>query len=157
MTVFPDGSKERLHGHNYYVGIALGLRDVGFARMIPFGPIKEAAQRLCASWREHTLIARDNPHYQLIRSDEEFEFLLCGKRYVLPREDILVLPIDNVSCEALAEHFCDRLLATLVPVANAGGESAGSAILSPDVVSSVEVRVTESPGQGAVCIRSLGE
>ena len=29
MTVFPDGTKERLHGHNYYVGVTLALSDAG--------------------------------------------------------------------------------------------------------------------------------
>ena len=42
MTVFPDGTKERLHGHNYQVGAVLELTDISFAHMIAFAPIKDA-------------------------------------------------------------------------------------------------------------------
>lgn len=145
MTVFPDGTKERLHGHNYYMGITVELADIAFDKMIPFGPIKAAAAALCAEWKEHTLLAAHNPHLQVLRDgDGELEFRLCGERYVLPRRDVLVLPVDNMTVEALAAHAADVLLDRLAPV------------LHREVVEAIEILVTESPGQGAVCRRSLG-
>ena len=141
MTVFPDGSKERLHGHNYYVGVALELSRVSFADMVPFAPLKAATIQLCRELREHLLLAADNPHFRIVgESPEELEFTLCGARYVVPREDVILLAIDNVSVEALAEYLARRLL-----------QEVGSH-LPADVVRTLEVRVTESPGQGSVCI-----
>lgn len=145
MTVFPDGTKERLHGHNYYMGVTVELDDIAFDRMIPFAPIKAAAAALCAEWKEHTLLAAHNPYFEVLRDgDGELEFRLCGERYLLPRKDVLVLPVDNVTVEALAAHVTDVLCGRLGPV------------LHRDVVGAIEVRVTESPGQGAVCRRALG-
>ena len=110
MTVFPDGSKERLHGHNYQVGLALDLTDIRFEAMIPFAPIKTALADLCAQWKERVLVAAKNPFYQSIRADEiEHEFRLCGERYVLPAADVLLLPIDNIAVEPLAAHLADLL------------------------------------------------
>lgn len=144
MTVFPDGSKERLHGHNFYMGISLELADISFESMIPFAPIKAAAASLCEAWKEHTLLAVRNPQLEIVRDEErELEFRLCGQRYVLPRQDVLLLPVDNVTVEALAAHAADVLIERLHDV------------LRRDVVQAVEVRVTESPGQGAVCRRVL--
>ena len=145
MTVFPDGRKERLHGHNYYVSVTLSLGAVGFDKLVEFASVKAAIAELCLKWREHTLIAAANPHYELVsQDDDEIEFRLCDKRYVLPREDVLVLPVDNITVEALSAHFTELLVDALGPV------------LRPDVVHAIEVRVTESAKQGASCHRRLG-
>jgi 6-pyruvoyltetrahydropterin/6-carboxytetrahydropterin synthase len=139
MTVFADGTKERLHGHNYTVAVALEVDSVELAAMIPFAPIKRALAELCATWREHVLIAANNPYLKIIRDDAEFELTLCGERYVMPRQDALLLPIDNISVEALAAHVATLLRAQI---------DSGHAL-------SLEVTIEESPGQGASCTLSL--
>lgn len=136
MTVFADGTKERLHGHNYTVAVSLAVERVDLAAMIPFAPIKAALGELCRAWKEHVLLATENPFFVLIRDDSELEFTLCGERYVMPRRDALLLPIDNISVEALATHVAgllrDQLLALGLPHAT-----------------TLEVTLEESPGQGA--------
>ena len=103
MTVFPDGRKERLHGHNYRVAVALELADISFSRMVEFQTIKQAIGSLCAEWKERVLIARENPFLEILRDDGvEFEFRLCGQRYVLPAED--VLHRDELCAAAQALH-----------------------------------------------------
>lgn len=140
MTVFPDGTKERLHGHNYQLGAVLELADVSFQQMIPFAAIKDALGAICKEFRERVLLGELNPHYEKVRDDgDELEVRVCGRRYVFPREDVLLLPIDNVSAEALAAYLADRLIAALGPSLPAG------------VVDSVEISVHESPGQGSSC------
>jgi 6-pyruvoyltetrahydropterin/6-carboxytetrahydropterin synthase len=145
MTIFPDGTKERLHGHNYFVSLALDLVDVSFDQMIDFAVIKRALGQLCEEWKEYTLIAENNPFHETVRADDdEVEIRVCGKRYVFPASDVKLLPIDNVSVEALSAHICDLLLERL------GGA------LSASVVSGFEVTISENPGQGATCHRRLG-
>ncbi|MEM9488668.1 MAG: 6-carboxytetrahydropterin synthase, partial [Myxococcota bacterium] len=144
MTVFPDGSKERLHGHNYYVGVAVDLSDIRFEAMVPFQLIKEATAQLCRQWREHLLLARDNPYFELVRDgDGELEFRLCGERYVVPRHDAIILPIDNIAVEPISEHICGLLIEQIPELAE------------KECVTGLEVRVTESPGQGASSYHSL--
>jgi 6-pyruvoyltetrahydropterin/6-carboxytetrahydropterin synthase len=144
MTVFPDGSKERLHGHNYYLSLTIELERIDFASMIDFGPVKEALAELCLSWKERTLLAADNPFFEIVSDDEqEIEFRLCKQRYVFPRGDVLLLPIDNLAVEPLADFACDHLLETL------------SAQLKAPVVRAIEVTIEENPGQGATSRREL--
>jgi 6-pyruvoyltetrahydropterin/6-carboxytetrahydropterin synthase len=144
MTVFADGTKERLHGHNYTVAVAIEVERVDVAAMIPFAPIKAAIAELCAAWRERVLLAAGNPWFEIVRDNDgdELEFRLCGARYVMPRGDALLLPIDNVSVEALAAYAAallrDRLVALGLPHAVA-----------------LEVMIEESPGQGASCALDL--
>jgi len=142
MTVFADGTKERLHGHNYTIAVALEVDRIDLASMIPFTPIKTAIRELCAAWKEHLLLAARNPWLTIVRDADELEFTLCGQRYVVPRGDALLLPIDNISVEALAAHVADLLRARLaaLPLPHAG---------------LLEVTIEESPGQGASCTVAL--
>jgi 6-pyruvoyltetrahydropterin/6-carboxytetrahydropterin synthase len=134
MTVFADGSKERLHGHNYTVAVALEVDGIDLQAMIPFAPIKAALAELCGGWKEHVLLAAKNPFFELVRDEAEIEFKLCGDRYVMPRQDALLLPIDNISVEALAAHIVALLVERLG---------------RPPHATALEVTVEESPGQGA--------
>ena len=142
MTVFPDGTKERLHGHNYTIAVAIDVDSVALDAMIPFTPIKQALSQLCAEYKERVLLAEKNPHFRIVRDDGELEFTLCGERYVLPREDALLLPIDNISVEQLAQHIAGILKAKL-------------AVLAAPHVRTLEVTVEESPGQGSSAILAL--
>lgn len=143
MTVFPGGRKERLHGHNYTVSVALDLAAISFADLIDFGAIKREVAGLCREWRERTLIAERNPSTSIRRSAGELEVVVCGRRYVLPEEDALVLPIDNTTVEALSALWCE-LLATRL-----------AGLLAGSVAVGLEVRIEESPGQGASTVIEL--
>ena len=137
MTVFADGSKERLHGHNYTIALAVEVERVDLGAMIPFAPIKDVLRELCTAWKEHVLLAARNPWFVVVRDDHELEFTLCGERYVMPRRDALLLPVDNISVEALAAHVAalvrDELVRLAVPAL------------------AIDVAIEESPGQGASC------
>jgi 6-pyruvoyltetrahydropterin/6-carboxytetrahydropterin synthase len=141
MTVFPDGTKERLHGHNYAIAVALELSRIDLEAMLPFRAIKNVLGELCAAWKEYVIIAQHNPHLVIVRDDTELEFTLCKERYVIPRGDILLLPIENVTVEGLAAHVTEILGPKI-------------AALSPHVTS-LEVTVSEHPGQGASCTMEL--
>lgn len=138
MTVFPDGTKERLHGHNYQVRATLELRDVSLANLVPVADVKAALDAQCAAWDERLLLAERCPFLAVVRRDAaELEVTLCGRRYVLPADEVVFLPVDNVTVEQLAGELARALLERLRPA------------LRRDVVAGLEVEVTETPGQGA--------
>jgi 6-pyruvoyltetrahydropterin/6-carboxytetrahydropterin synthase len=139
MTVFPDGTKERLHGHNYTVALAVDLDRADLDAMVAFAPLKAALAELCAEWKERFLLATRNRYLSIARDEGELEFTLCGDRYVLPRGDVLLLPVDNISVEALAAHVAERLAERL------------TVTLAAPHIRALEVTVSESPGQGASC------
>ena len=138
MTVFADGTKERLHGHNYTIAVEIDVDRVDLNSMIPFAPIKKHLAELCALWKEHVLLAAKNPFFELVRDEDEIEFKLCNERYVMPRQDALLLPIDNISVEALAAHVAELLRDRI-------------AQLPAEHAQSLSVTVAESPGQGSTC------
>lgn len=144
MTVFPDGSKEALHGHNYQVELSLELKNDSFEKTVPFSNFKEKLKDIVRVWDEKFLLALKNPFYQEINKDKkEIEFILCKKRYVLPVQEVEFLPIENISSESLSEHLLSLFI-----------KSYGQKELKK-VVNWLRVRVDESPGQGASSETSL--
>ncbi len=136
MTVFPDGRKERLHGHNFQVSVALELIG-NDPDLLDFGTIKTALQQQCDAWTERLLLPALCELLKVVRQDHELEFTLCGRRYVVPAEEVLLLPVRNVVTESLARTFAHALIERL------------AAALRPDLVSALELSVSESAGQGA--------
>ena len=138
MTVFSDGTKERLHGHNFQVTLELEVQNTSFLEFIDFGVIKKGISELCESWDEKLLLAALNPHFKSLgRSPGETEFTLCGSRYVLPELEVVLLPIDNVTVENLAAELGRLLEVRLL-----------STLSNPNVLG-FAVQVSESPGQSA--------
>ena len=145
MTVFPNGRKERLHGHNYFIELALYVRAIDFQSIIEFAVIRDAIEALCLEWKEVLLLAEHNPFFEVVsHSDAELEFRLCDQRYVVPTSDVLLLPIDNITVEGLASHIASLLAVRLGPT-----------VLDPALVAGIDVTVNESPGQGASCYLPL--
>jgi 6-pyruvoyltetrahydropterin/6-carboxytetrahydropterin synthase len=137
MTLFPDGTKERLHGHNYRLAASVEFSP-GNEGFLDFARVKAVLSALCLELREHLLMPDAAPEVEILRRDEDStEMLVCGRRYVLPSDEILWLPMNNVMVETLAEYLWDRI----------EGELRGD--LAASGVDLLEVTVTEAPGQGA--------
>jgi 6-pyruvoyltetrahydropterin/6-carboxytetrahydropterin synthase len=138
MTVFEDGTKERMHGHNFLVSAAFDLLRIDYGAMLDFALVKKCLAEQCAAWDQRLLIGERNPHFKLARkTSEDVEFTLCDRRYILPADEVVLLPLDNIVVETLAQQFAIELARRL-------GQG-----LRRDVVEMMEVTVTESHGQGA--------
>ncbi len=142
MSVFPDGSKEHLHGHNYQVRFSLDINDASFKKMINFVELKRILVPIIDKWDEKVLFAIDNPHVEYQVGEESVELKVCGKRYVLPKDETVLLKIDNITTEALAAEI-HRRYSLALKQSGSFSEEALSVILS------LEVEVIESRGQGA--------
>ena len=144
MTVFADGGKERLHGHNYQVHLEVELAEPpALARLLSYEAFKRVLRAVCDDWDEKVLIAGDNPWLEWLSSEAEDEcaFRLCGKRYVLPADEVAILAIDNVTTENLARLLFERFWAELT--------------LDPTIpwrerIRGARLRIDESRGQGAI-------
>lgn len=138
MTVFPDGSKEALHGHNYRTEVSIDLKSVELSQMISFSVFKSAMKAICREWDEKVLIGAKCPFMEVFSTvPHEVEFKLCGKRYVLPTDEVVFIDRDNITSETLAAEFCQRFIQQLDPG------------LLGDPILAVQVRVEEMTGQGA--------
>ena len=135
MTVFADGTKERLHGHDYSVQVELQLKDD--SSFVEFRQVKTVLVALCSEWDERLLLPARSKFLKIQKQSSELEFTLCGARYVLPAEECVMLPVDNVTVESLAAELAAKF------------SSAWRKDVALPELASIEVVITETPGQSA--------
>lgn len=110
FLIFPDGSCERLHGHNYrvFVQVDAGITEHGL--VIDFKRIKPIVKQLVDELDEHLLLPGEHPGLVTSeRGDGVTEVRYGDRYYAAPTEDVLVLPINNTSSENLACFLGRRL------------------------------------------------
>ena len=140
MTIFPDGTKEPLHGHNYRVHVTIGLKDASFAGMIDFSQFKKSIFALCDKYDEKILLPKDNPKLQITRESDNFKVVFEDKTYSFPASDVMILGIENTTVELLAMQFVRELADAFVSDIDRGRLG---------IVTSLAVRIDETDGQGA--------
>lgn len=107
FLIFPDGSAERLHGHNYKVYVDLHTDLDPHGLVVNFKEIKPLVRALCDELDERVLIPGRHPVLTTNPAADgtNIEIRYRERRYSIPREEVLVLPIGNSSAENLAAWF----------------------------------------------------
>lgn len=114
FLIFPDGSAERLHGHNYRVYAAIEARLSRHGLVIDFQHVKPVIRELVDELDEHWIVPGEHEELRWEeRADGIVEVRYRDRYYAAPRDDVLVLPINNTSAENLAAHAGRELLRRL--------------------------------------------
>lgn len=142
FALLPEGA-EPLHGHNYEVVVEIDgpLSDVSW--VADFGLLRRLAASLCREIDHRLLLPMACPALEIVRAGGAYEVKTGRRRYVIPEEDVVGLPIDNSTAERLAEWFAGRLSKDL--------EAAGVRGLLR-----LSVGVKEGPGQSAWYSEEMG-
>ncbi|KAL7566183.1 hypothetical protein ACA910_011258 [Epithemia clementina (nom. ined.)] len=138
-----EGYRERLHGHNYRVGVRLlghrMIKSDGY--LIDFGCVKDVTRKICKSLNDHFLcpmysnvltIAEDDTEQQVSFKCED------GSFFSFPASDVAKLPIVHASSEELAVFLWSEILRLV-----------NSSYLINRGIHTMEVSVAEAPGQEA--------
>ncbi len=124
----------RLHGHSYIVRLRLE-GDIGAEGMImDFVVLKKALKSLIDELDHKTLLPTESEDVRLDITDVSVEAVSCGKRYVFPREDVVLLEIPNTTAEEMSKMMVKRIV---------------SQIDFPENVRSVSIGLDEERGQTA--------
>jgi len=132
------GFRERLHGHNYHVTVRIEGELGPDGYVLDFGVVKRATKRVCDSLDEYTILPAQSDCLDLREQGGSVEVVWKddGSRFVLPRGDVVLLPIVHSSAEELARWVAGRIREELL------AEGARS-------WSKMEVSVSETRGQSA--------
>lgn len=144
FTIFGPHRAEPLHGHNYRVAVEIsGDRVDDLGLLFDLDPVKRTIRALCAHLDEKTLVPGSCRYLQVLERDERVELRFDQRVYSIPAEDVLVLPVVNLTIEELASFFCRSLLAEL-GLRQAAGETVPSSLRE---IRQLAVRVEETDGQ----------
>ncbi|MFT5285839.1 MAG: 6-pyruvoyltetrahydropterin/6-carboxytetrahydropterin synthase [Planctomycetota bacterium] len=114
FLIFPDGTAERLHGHNYrvFVDIEAALGNAGL--VIDFSLVKPVIREMVDELDEHWLVPGEHSELRATETDSGIVEVRYRERYyAAPAEDVLILPINNTSAENLASYLGRDLIARL--------------------------------------------
>jgi len=133
FTTF-GGECEPLHGHNYDVFVEIEGQLTADAWVLDFSEGKRLVAGICKELDHRFLLALENPSLTVREAGGSYEIVFATRRYVIPKEDVAPLPIDNTTAERLAEWLAGRIVQTL-------GERGVTSLTR------IAVGVEEAPGQ----------
>lgn len=131
----------RLHGHTYALHAEVhGDVDPATGFVVDFGEVKSVLRDIADRLDHHVLLQTKSRHFTTSKDGAQVRFDVGTKRYALPEEDVLLLPIEATTAEALAEHVADEILAL---------------VKFPPTAKRLDVGFDESYGKGAWATRVL--
>lgn len=109
-----EGDKcEKLHGHNYRAAVEIdGVLDSNFY-VFDFVALKRHTKAIVDVLDHHMLLATRNPLILVEESAERVRVRYRSREWVFPREDCVLLPIENTTAELIARYIAGRLLESL--------------------------------------------
>lgn len=134
-----EGDKcERLHGHNYRTAVEVeGPLDTN-RYVFDFIALKRLTRSLTDQLDHHMLLPTNNPLITVEESARSVRVRYREREWLFPRDDCVLLPIENTTAELLAQYIAERLLAEMQRLYQ----------YRPEVL---RVEVEESFGQSACC------
>lgn len=109
FLIFANGKREALHGHNYQVSVAVEGELDKAGVLLDFITFKPLVKQVCDDLDHRTLIQRESPLLRIRQDRRGVQVLYKGHCIVLPRRDIILLPIMNTSTELLAEYIANKI------------------------------------------------
>ena len=133
-----DGHQcERLHGHNYRASIEIEGPLTADWYVFDFVALKKIAKGITDELDHHMLIATMNPVIHVHHTDRSIRLNYKDREWIFPKEDCVLLPIENTTAELIAKYIAGRLTDSLPSVHGR-------------LPSVIRVEVEENVGQSAI-------
>jgi 6-pyruvoyltetrahydropterin/6-carboxytetrahydropterin synthase len=143
FITYAGGVCERLHGHNWRTAVELvGPLDENHY-VFDFIALRDALQKIVDGLDHRVLLPTRHPRIHVEERGAEVEAKFENRRWLFPREDCILLPIENTTAELIAFWIGGQLRQQLVGAADHRLES-------------LRIEVEENFGQSAFCELSLG-
>jgi 6-pyruvoyltetrahydropterin/6-carboxytetrahydropterin synthase len=134
-----EGDKcERLHGHNYRATVEIEGELDANRYVFDFIALKHRTKAITDELDHRMLLATRNPLIVIDEGPRSIHVHYRDREWVFPRDDCVLLAIENTTAELLARWILQRLLADLQKHHN----------YQPGVL---RVEVEENVGQSATC------
>ncbi len=101
---------EPLHGHNYDIIVEVEGELTEESWVWDFGDLKRRTKAIIDELDHKFLLQRDSKVLTIEEGTEEWTVRYGTRRYVVPKSDVAVLPVDNSTAERIAEWIAGRLI-----------------------------------------------
>jgi 6-pyruvoyltetrahydropterin/6-carboxytetrahydropterin synthase len=104
------GTCEAAHGHDYRVAAEVwGPLDENRC-VVDFVALRQTLASIVAELDHRMLLPTQHPSIRVDAGPNEVEVAFAGRRWIFPKSDCVLLPVDNTTAELLARHIAGRLL-----------------------------------------------
>jgi len=139
FLTFADGSREELHGHTYRLELRLEGDMDESGLLVDFLVLIPMVEKICQALDRRTILPEKNPHLEVSAEQDRVKVGHRRDSFTFPRRDTVLLALANTSTELLAAHLAREIRGALAKLTRA------------PALQALEVRLEESPGQGASC------
>ena len=130
---------ERLHGHNWRTAVELvGPLDEN-RYVFDFIALRDALQKIVNELDHRVLLPTRHRQIRVQADEREVTATFQDRRWVFPREDCVLLPVENTTAEEIAAWIGGRLRDVI------------AAVSASDSIETIQVEVEENFGQWAIC------
>jgi 6-pyruvoyltetrahydropterin/6-carboxytetrahydropterin synthase len=109
FLIFNNGQREALHGHNYQVAVKLEGELDSAGVVLDFIAFKPLVKRVCDDLDHRTLIQSQSPILKVKKQNGAVLIHYKKQKILLPKQDVILLPLPNTSTELLAEYIAQQL------------------------------------------------
>lgn len=109
FLIFNNGQREALHGHNYQVAVRLEGELDRAGVVLDFIAFKPLVKRVCDDLDHRTLIQNRSPVLKVQKQNGAVLIHYKKQKILLPKQDVILLPLANTSTELLAEYIAQQL------------------------------------------------
>jgi 6-pyruvoyltetrahydropterin/6-carboxytetrahydropterin synthase len=134
FTIFSATERERLHGHNFAVHLAVTAPVGDDGICFSYKDIKTRIRDLCDALDEYTLLPAQSPHLRIVEEGLFYIVHFNGEKIPLLKSDTLLLPVRNSTVEEYARYLLGLFLGD------------GSFVRDRNICE-VVVKVSSGPGQ----------
>lgn len=114
FVIFGPNKREPLHGHNYYIGVEIdGMLTEQKDLFIDFCDIKPLIRSIGDSLDHKVLLQGQHQDLRIEDQGAVLKISFFDDYFVLPKSDVLVLPLSNTTAELLARYIYKRMIEAL--------------------------------------------
>jgi len=142
FITFQGNLCERLHGHNWRVAAELTGELDENRYVFDFIALRDALQKIVNELDHRMLLPTNHPRIEVGEDENEVTARFEDRRWVFPKEDCVLLPIQNTTAELIAHWIAERFL-EMTPTDERIG------------LRTVQIEVEENFGQWAICRKKV--
>ena len=136
FTIFSATEREQLHGHNYYVSIAFSFELKPQGLSFDYRYYKKKMLAICSKLDRQLLLPSQSPYLRIEEDSDYWVAHFNQKKLPFLKEDVVILPLANITIEELSHWFLQMMLEDQKTIAEHG-------------IQEIEVKVYNGPGQSA--------
>jgi 6-pyruvoyltetrahydropterin/6-carboxytetrahydropterin synthase len=109
-----EGDKcERLHGHNYRTAVEIEHDLDRNYYVFDFIALKHRTKAIIDDLDHRMMLPTRNPHISVAEEPRSIRVRYREREWLFPREDCVLVPVENTTVELLARYIGQRLLVDL--------------------------------------------